>query len=249
MQQAESLASLQNVRQRARFEAERIYFHLQKGNISPASKWAATQSDLDTTAQYERERIVLARVLLAEKNIDTFISLANNICESAQIAGRIRTVIEVKLLKALALEIQEKSDQALDVFAEVLELAELEGFVRLFVDEGKAARNLLQRALAAALNPAYVSKLLKSFANLQNQAAPVENLLTKRELEILKLIAEGNSNQAIAEKLIRSLGTVKGHTNNIYSKLGVQNRTQAVARARELELLGSNNIVEKLYKR
>ncbi len=175
-----------------------------------------------------------ARVLLAEKNIAAFVSLANSICEAARTAGRIRTDIEVKFLKALALEIQEKSDQALDVFAEVLELAEPEGFVRLFIDEGKAARNLLQRALAAGLNPAYVSKLLKSFANLPNQTVPVENLLTKRELEILKLIAEGHSNQAIAEKLIRSLGTVKGHTNNIYSKLGVRNRTQAVARALEL---------------
>ena len=140
-------------------------------------------------------------------------------------------------LKALALEQTQHSSEALDVFTEALGLAEPEGFIRLFIDEGETVRTLLQRALKEGHYASYVSKLLTSFGKSKNHETSTKSLLTKRELEILKLIAEGYSNQAIAEKLIRSVGTIKGHTSTIYSKLGVDNRIQAIERAKALELL------------
>ena len=235
LRSAEAILSLQDVRRRERLDAERVRLYLWQGKLAKALRWAQTEQTTNRQGQEERERITLARALLAQGKIDEGLSLIRALLKPAQRAGRTVSIIELKVFEALALESKGHTNEALEVFGVALKLAEPEGFIRLFIDEGQPVLTLLQRDLAEGVAPAYVSKLLTSFETPEKDAT--SGLLTKRELEILKLIAEGLSNDAIAEKLIRSLGTVKTHTSNIYSKLGVKNRTEAVARARELELL------------
>jgi LuxR family maltose regulon positive regulatory protein len=127
-----------------------------------------------------------------------------------------------------------------------LSLAEPEGFVRTFVDEGEPMARLLQQAAARGIAPDYVSRLLAVLGARETDSASVPaspgaislvEPLTDRELEVLQLIGEGYSNQEIAEALVITLNTVKKHASGIYGKLGVHNRTQAVVRAQELGLL------------
>ena len=113
--------------------------------------------------------------------------------------------------------------------------------MRIFVDEGEAMARLLRCALARGIAPSYVSRLLAAFGESAPAASPVAQALveplTERELEVLRLIAAGLSNQEIAHELVVALSTVKSHVNHIYGKLGVKSRTQAVVRAQELDLV------------
>jgi LuxR family maltose regulon positive regulatory protein len=146
-----------------------------------------------------------------------------------------------------------------------LTLAEPEGFVRTFVDEGLPMAQLLYEAAAREMMPDYRAKLLAAFEGATKQEendlsrswkepvegpspsrtvgtvqSRVEGLvepLSERELEVLQLIAEGLTNREIASRLFLSLNTVKAHTRNIYGKLGVHSRTQAIARSRDVGLL------------
>ena len=129
-------------------------------------------------------------------------------------------------------------------------LAEPEGYVRIFVDEGPSMARLLYEALSSGISPDYVQQLLAAFPEVEPEqlepsksSAPESELvepLSEREIEVLQLIAEGLTNPEIATKLYLSLNTVKVHTRNIYGKLGVKNRTHAGARARALGILTSN---------
>ncbi len=131
---------------------------------------------------------------------------------------------------------------------QALSMAEPEGYVRTFVDEGAPMAALLRRAASRSVAPAYVSKLLDALdaeapmrRGSTGPASPVvqqlEEPLSEREGEVLRLIAAGLSNRDIAQDLVLATGTVKKHTNNIFTKLGVRSRTQAVAQAMELGLL------------
>jgi LuxR family maltose regulon positive regulatory protein len=131
------------------------------------------------------------------------------------------------------------------VLARALTLAEPEGYVRIFVDEGAPMAALLRAAAQRGIAPSYVAGLLAAFPQAGKQPArqgepdalSLVEALSARELEILRLIAAGHSNQAIADTLVIAVSTVKRHINNIYGKLAVQSRTQALVRARELHLL------------
>jgi len=128
-----------------------------------------------------------------------------------------------------------------------LTLAQPEGYLRLFVDEGPPMARLLYEALSRGIAPDYVRRLLAAFpidkpeqVDPSKSQAPESELvepLSERELEVLQLIAEGLMNREIADRLYLSLNTVKVHTRTIYGKLGVHNRTQAVAKARALGAL------------
>ena len=134
----------------------------------------------------------------------------------------------------------------MQLLGDALALAEPGGFIRLFVDEGTPMAHLLSDAAAHGLMPDYVGKLLavceaeeqksedKSYLS---PAQPLIEPLSQRELEVLRLIAQGLSNREISERLFLALITVKGHNQRIFGKLQVQRRTEAVARARELGLL------------
>jgi LuxR family maltose regulon positive regulatory protein len=158
------------------------------------------------------------------------------------------------MLQSLALQAQGDTAQALTTLTGALTLAEAEGYIRLFVDEGARIAALLYTVLEAQrrdrvvtsynLSIEYISKLLSAFglgktgkSKVHHPKPEILEPLSARELEVLRLIAAGLSNKAIAKELVVSAGTIKTHINNIYGKLNVRSRTQAVARARELKIV------------
>jgi LuxR family maltose regulon positive regulatory protein len=198
----------------------------------------------------ETEQIARARLIVARGEHDEALRLLEELRESAEAAGRTGKLIEILTLEALALWEGKKRVQAVDTLMRALALAEPEGHVRTFVDEGAPMGDLLSATLearqrgypdAATQIPArYLAKLLAILA--QESAAPnagegLSEPLSERELEVLALIAAGKSNVEITSSLFVSMSTVKTHINNLYRKLGVRSRTQAIARARELNLI------------
>ena len=145
------------------------------------------------------------------------------------------------ILQTLAYQAQAETDRALHLLSEAFALAEPAGFIRLFVDEGPPMAQLLSAASARGMMPDYTGKLLAAFGNLHLPDAPPDQPLieplSERELEVLQLVAQGLSNREIGEQLFIALSTVKGHNRNIYGKLEVSRRTEAVARARKLGLI------------
>jgi LuxR family maltose regulon positive regulatory protein len=135
------------------------------------------------------------------------------------------------------------SAEALDALGQSLTLAEPEGYVRLYLDAGEPMRSLLKQAVGRGIAPQYVSRLLAAFGPSREAVSkapqPLIEPLTDRELEVLCLLAEDLSNHEIGRRLFISLPTVKSHTRNIYGKLGVQNREEAVARAQALGILST----------
>ena len=125
--------------------------------------------------------------------------------------------------------------------SEALVWAEPEGYVRVFVDQGKGLVSLLHKAAQRGISPDYVARLLSALGEgtdaKLSAPQPLIEPLSERELEVLQLLATGRSNREIADELVLATGTVKKHLSNIYGKLNVQNRTHAVARARELKLI------------
>jgi LuxR family maltose regulon positive regulatory protein len=158
-------------------------------------------------------------------------------------------VIEILALEALALQAKGKKERAVHTLAQGLALAEPEGYVRTFVDEGPEMAELLSAMLEAQQRgrldspvPAhYIRRLLvateRDAAKAVQPVTELPNPLSERELEVLALVAVGKTNQEIARELFIALSTAKTHVNNIYGKLEARNRAQAVSRARELNLL------------
>ncbi len=187
------------------------------------------------------ELLVLARLLIAEGRSDEALALLEPLLPIAERRNRPGMVIEIYLLQALALQAQGDLDRAMAPLERALSLAEPEGYARIFLDEGEPVARLLYRAVERGIAPAYGGRLLAAFPALEPavRELPPEMVeaLSDRELDVLRLIAEGLSNQEIAQRLVISLRTVKWHASNIYGKLGVKNRTQAVAKARSLGIL------------
>ena len=206
----------------------------------------------------EQELIMLARLRLAQGRLDESARILSQLANHPGIIERLSTWLEISALQACTLMAQGDKEAALAVLTSTLALAEPERFVRVFVDEGEVMRLLIAdcRLQIGKLGEGrlldYVNRLLaasrsepasRSLRSISNQQSEIENLieqLTSRELEVLQLIACGDSNRAIAEKLVITVSAVKKHTNNIYGKLNVNSRTQAVARARQLGLLASD---------
>jgi len=143
-------------------------------------------------------------------------------------------------LQALGLQATGKHELAMAALSQALMQAEPEGYVRTFVDEGRSMAALLHRARSRDVMPEYTARLLAAFPPAPQGARirPVFNEpLSDRELEILRLVASGASNQDIADTLSIALTTARKHVSNILGKLGVRNRTQAASRGRDLGLL------------
>ncbi|MDQ5818434.1 MAG: LuxR C-terminal-related transcriptional regulator, partial [Actinomycetota bacterium] len=170
---------------------------------------------------------------------------------TAEAAGRTGDLIEILALRALALWASNEKEQAVGTLTRALALAEPEGYVRTFVDEGPLMGELLSATLearqrgrrdaaAGRISISYLARLLAAVAREATAPVADERLpepLSERELEVLALIAAGKSNQEISAKLFVSTSTVKTHINRLYRKLGARSRTQAIARAREMDLL------------
>jgi LuxR family transcriptional regulator, maltose regulon positive regulatory protein len=211
-----------------------------EGDLVEAASGESWTMDLTTSA----------RLLHARGQHGDALSLLEGSREAAEEAGRTGELIEILALQALALWAKNEKEPAVVTLTRALLLAESEGYVRTFVDEGAAMGDLLSATLEARqrghLDPAkrvparYLARLLAAVA--RDVAAPVAgeritDPLSERELEVLALVAAGESNAGIAGKLFVSTSTVKTHINNLHRKLGARSRTQALARAREMRLL------------
>ncbi len=200
-------------------------------------------STSDPQAVYPMETAWLAalRVFLAEEKFQNALELARHLCSAADTAGRKGRMIELLVLQALAHQGLDDRPHAMQALEQALELARPEGYVRTFLDEGAPLGRLLLQARAQRIGNGYPAVLLSATgASPSPEQPPVQSLvepLSLREIEVLKLIASGCSNQDIAGELVISEKTVKRHISNIYGKLGVKNRTQAVALGREQKLL------------
>jgi LuxR family maltose regulon positive regulatory protein len=188
------------------------------------------------------EELILSRLWLAQGKSDAALQLQDRLLTIFSDWGHTRLMIETLLLRAQVYAARGEMDRALSDLQEAMILGEPGGLVRIFVDEGEAILRLLQSLRTPDQAQTYVDRLIEAFDVAGGPAAdprpqPLIEPLTARELEILQLIAEGLSNREIGQRLFLSLPTVKWHTSNIYGKLGVKNRTTAVAKARELDIL------------
>jgi LuxR family maltose regulon positive regulatory protein len=232
---------------------------LDQGDLPAAIRWvhqSGIRSNKEPTYLHEFELLTLARVLIAQGSaqrdqgpLHEAMDLLEQLRQTAEAGERMGRVIEISMLQALALsEIHDEeteTNQALASLERALVLAEPEGYVRMFVDEGEPMARLLYEAASQGIAPDYAGRLLAAFPDVlsaQPKRPPPEMVepLSARELEVLGLIAEGLSNQEIAAKLFISLNTVKVHSSHIYGKLGVKSRTQAVAKAETLGILPSD---------
>jgi LuxR family maltose regulon positive regulatory protein len=243
----------------ADMEAHRARLWLAQGYLAAATRWIQQSGILanrEPTYLHEFELLTLARVLIAqgsaqgdEQTLHEAMGLLEQLRQESEAGGRMGRVMEILMLQALALSQNPArgqgwgdSDEALDPLSRALTLAEPEDYVRMFVDEGEPMARLLYEAAAHGITLDYTGRLLAAFPDVdaaqpKHPSVEMIELLSAREIEVLGLIAEGLSNQEIAAKLYLSPNTVKVHSSNIYGKLGVNSRTQAVAKAKTLGIL------------
>jgi LuxR family maltose regulon positive regulatory protein len=237
--------------------AQRARLLLAQGDVTAASQWAKVAGlSPEDEPGYSREPayLVLARVLLAQNNPGPALTLLQRLLATAASQGRTGSVIEIQALRALALAARGDHASAVGALAEAVTLACPQGYIRVFADEGTPMRALLarlsaaqpdQRAPARGIHAGYLAALLRACAPAdavppEGRAAAPPGLaepLTGRELEVLRLLAAGSSNQRIARELFVALDTVKKHVTHVLGKLGAANRTEAAARARQLGLI------------
>jgi LuxR family maltose regulon positive regulatory protein len=244
-------------------ETAQVKMWLAQGDRSSVDRWVSRLEQRlgsHDPFRYEDEltQITQARVFIAQNRIDGAIRLLSCLEKSAQSAGRHGRLIEIMILEALALQKIGNNAQADLALTKSLYLAEPSDYVRVFLDEGQPIQMLLAQWLehASTSSPRdYAIHLLSQFdaephvvTAAQAKASPMRDFsaswgqalvepLSQRELEVLHLMALGKTNQEIAGQLIVAPGTVKAHTASIYRKLGVTNRTEAAARARQLGIL------------
>jgi LuxR family transcriptional regulator, maltose regulon positive regulatory protein len=219
--------------------ATQVLVLLQQDNLVAAAYLAQTH-DLPVSQ---------ARVYLAQENPSAALAVLEQFRPQMEAKNWADEQLRAMILEAIALYALGEVDKAVQVLGGALALAKPGGFIRLFIDEGPPMNQLLSEASARGMMPDYTRKLLAAFEAEKRKrkeksqppapspAQPLIEPLRQRELEILRLVAEGLSNREISERLFIALVTVKVHNGKIFEKLQVQRRTEAVARARELGLL------------
>jgi LuxR family maltose regulon positive regulatory protein len=226
---------------------------VRQGDVNEAARCVEEAIRLSDQEKGQTSAIValaISRLQFAQfKPGETVAQLAQTLAV-AEKQGWLGVAIELLILRSLALARQGNTQAAEVDLERAFTLAEPEGYVRIFIDEGEPMQKLIAQWLAhAGKNPLrdYASRLLAQYdsglqaiMSPQEKAIPTGSLvepISQREVEVLNLIALGKTNQEIARQLIVSIGTVKAHTANIYRKLDVANRTEAVARARQLGII------------
>ena len=257
LQQFESISRLVNqpkyfAIRSAYTTVDQVRLWLACGELSRAIQWAEQSKigEQDATAfELERQEVARVRTLLALDQPAQALQLLEPVLQRVTTGKRWGHVIEIRILQALAHQMCDQEAQALGVLSEAVHLGEPEGYIRSFVDEGPLVEALLyqlrKRERKHGATP-YLDTLLAAFqqksraraqAEERTQAQALPEPLSERELQVLQLLAQGTSNQEIAQELIIAYDTVKRHVSHIFGKLGVNNRVQAVRQARELGLL------------
>lgn len=207
------------------------------------------QGSIEKAAQLVRDNdlpLMRARVLTIQNDPAEALTVLEPLCRQAEEKGWTRRLLDCMAVQAIAHFKNGDQEKAVEELEKVLAIAEPEGIIRLFLDEGALMAELLSVTAAKGIRKFYISKLLAAFEveeKVEQPAAPVRKSfglvdpLTPRELEILRLLDKGFSNQQICKQLFLALDTVKGHNRRIFEKLQVHQRTEALARARELGLL------------
>ena len=238
---------------RAELLALRARVLIRQGALREAARCveeAARLAGRDRGQTGELVALAASRVLLAQREPDEAIAQVTRSIAIAEQRGRLGVALELRILRSLAHARRGDPQAAEADLARALALAEPEGYVRIFLDEGEPLRMLLAQWLAHAGDSPlreYAGHLLSLFDVESQMPVPPQKTvypaggliepLSERELEVLHLIALGKTNKAIARQLFIAPGTVKAHTASIYRKLDVANRTEAVARARQLGIL------------
>jgi len=224
---------------RARNAALHVQLALAMGNLSEAQVWAQRAGEgADVNPFYPFLGLTPARMYLAQNNKIAAMAYLNDRYEVASKAGWVYGEVAIGVMQSLACT---RAEDALDYLISALNLGHSEGFIRSFADAGEALVPLLREAVLRGISPEYIEKIMSAMVKQPQMKAVEAQLLveplSERELQVLRLVAAGLSNREIADQLIISLGTVKSHVHNIYGKLGVGSRSQAIARAQELKLL------------
>ena len=234
----------------------RTQFYLLQGNIGAANRWAQTRKPVENeelTPLRLRELCILARVYLANQQIEQCLQLLTRLLHVSEQNAHVGNRITLLLVYACTLSIAGDIESALHAIASALTLAEPGGYIRIFVDEGQPIADLLERLhivhqqkqSSHRVSLPYLRQLRAAFApQTSTQTAHIQQRpranafqLSKREMEVLRLLAIGLTDREIAHHLVLAEGTIKTHAKRIYAKLGVQNRTQAALYAQELHLL------------
>jgi LuxR family transcriptional regulator, maltose regulon positive regulatory protein len=258
VQQMVQITSRQHLSQyrNAQVEAYWAWLSLMQGDEAAVLHWqerCGLSLGREVTHLREREYLTLVRVLITRRRLDEAKQWLANLLQLAEAQGRTGSVIELLMLQAEALQACGEVNQAIERLSRALALAEPEGYIRLFVDEGTPMAQLLVQLRHRRDQPGsmdYREKLLAELRRAHDKDRPhpsaaiprpivpqLSEPLSERELEVLRLIATGCSNQEIADRLVIALSTVKWYINAIYGKLQVESRTKAIARARELNIV------------
>ena len=223
---------------------------LQQGDVVFGQRWAEGEGlSLQDNPEllHMEQHLAFARLLLAENKLADVQQWLGQLEQFTRERSLIRWLLTVHILQAVASESLGKTSAVRDYLGRAVMLATPQDYYRVFLEEGGAVTTLLPKV--RQVNSVFVDQLLEYAGTpfAEKVAPPASRLapsqqalvepLSERELEVLALIADGLTNREIAEKLVIALGTVKRHINNIYGKLGVRSRTQAIARARQIELL------------
>jgi LuxR family maltose regulon positive regulatory protein len=236
--------------------AQRARLLLAQGDVAGAAQWLDDCGlDPGDPPDYPREpsQLVMARVLLAMDRPDRALALLDRLEEAATAQGRSGSLIEIRAVRAMAMAALGDDAGARAALISALEFGCSQGYTRVFADEGPALAAVLGRLVAAqrsdpraaAVPLACLARLQRAFGTgratgggtVRRHTPRLAEQLTGRELEVLTMLAAGQSNQGIASGLVVSLDTVKKHVSHLLGKLGAANRTEAVARGRELGLI------------
>jgi LuxR family maltose regulon positive regulatory protein len=189
--------------------------------------------------------LALAKILMAQGRLDETLGLLVRLLRMVEAAGAMAPAISILILQALVLQAQGEGEQALAALERALALAEPEGYVRVFIGEGAPMGELLRQAAARGIRLDYVRRLLAALEKepadarraFRSASLPLAEPLSERELEVLRLLTTHLSSREIAQQLVISVSTARSHIKNIYGKLDVHSRGEAVARAQDLGIL------------
>jgi LuxR family maltose regulon positive regulatory protein len=235
-----------------RVSSVQAYIAVLNGDNNLAASWVDAHNDLPQREPKNHLGLIYrhyAKTIIRQGQYAKAAGLLRKVIQITEDRGANDRLLRTLTLMAVAQVGQGDEDGALDHLIRAIELAEAGGYLRVFVDEGEPLYALLYRAAQKGIHPQYcmrvlmeaekdakVSKGIMKEGDMEESIDMVEPL-SDREIEVLKYIAQGFTNQEVAQELVLSLYTVKSHARNIYSKLGVKNRTEAVSRARLLGLL------------